>query len=128
MPAINPQHESNIKGIYIVGSLVGSPLIKQALNQGYEVIEAIAGNPVQPVEESVLLGKFEKVLDVPDVEALVNLITGRIPLFNGLSERQIRDFLLESTIWSPQPGEAVFRRNDYCDSFFSILQGGSWCT
>jgi len=124
LPAISSRYESNIEGIFIVGALAGSPLIKQALNQGYEVAEVIAGNPIQPVEESVLLEKFTEVLAVPDIESLVDLIRERLPLLQALSERQIRDFLLESTVWNPSPEEAVFRRHDYSDSFFCILQGG----
>ena len=31
--------ETNVPGIYAIGSLVGYPLIKQALNQGFEVVE-----------------------------------------------------------------------------------------
>jgi thioredoxin reductase len=46
VPAISPQYESNVKGLYIVGALGGYPLIKQAMNQGYEVIEYILGNKV----------------------------------------------------------------------------------
>lgn len=124
VPVVNSHYESTIKGMYVIGSLVGAPLIKQAMNQGFEVIEAISGNPVQPVEETVLLGKFQGLLDVSGIEALIGLITGRIPLFNGLSARQVRELLLESAVWKPEPGATVFRRNDYSDSFFSVLKGG----
>ncbi|MEO8159483.1 MAG: NAD(P)-binding domain-containing protein, partial [Betaproteobacteria bacterium] len=36
VPVLSPQYESNVPGIYIVGALGGYPLIKQAMNQGYE--------------------------------------------------------------------------------------------
>jgi hypothetical protein len=37
--------------MYIVGALGGYPLIKQAMNQGYEVVEYILGNKVEPADE-----------------------------------------------------------------------------
>ena len=43
VPAISPQYESNVKGLYIIGALGGYPLIKQAMNQGYEVVEFVLG-------------------------------------------------------------------------------------
>ncbi len=58
VPAISPQYESNVKGLYIVGALGGYPLIKQAMNQGYEVIEYILGNEVEPADEPLLKAKF----------------------------------------------------------------------
>ena len=44
LPEVSKTYESNVKGLYIVGSLGGYPLIKHAINQGYEVIEYINGN------------------------------------------------------------------------------------
>jgi hypothetical protein len=44
-------YESNVKGLYIIGALGGYPLIKQAMNQGYEVVESIIGNHVEPADE-----------------------------------------------------------------------------
>ena len=35
---------SQVPGLYIIGALAGYPLIKQCLNQGYEVVEYILGN------------------------------------------------------------------------------------
>ena len=38
MPELSETYESNVPGLYIVGALGGYPLIKQAMNQGYEVV------------------------------------------------------------------------------------------
>ncbi|MCB1641806.1 MAG: NAD(P)-binding domain-containing protein, partial [Xanthomonadales bacterium] len=61
VPAISATYESNVKGLYIVGALGGYPLIKQAMNQGYEVVEYILGNTVEPADEPMLRAKFEKM-------------------------------------------------------------------
>ena len=44
-PLLGRNNESNIPGLYIVGDLAGAPVIKLAMAQGFEVIEAIAERP-----------------------------------------------------------------------------------
>ena len=44
-PLLNKNLESNIPGIYIVGDLAGAPVIKLAMEQGYNTIEYIAALP-----------------------------------------------------------------------------------
>ena len=44
LPELSGQYESNVPGLYVIGALGGYPLIKQAMNQGWEVVEYIAGN------------------------------------------------------------------------------------
>ena len=39
IPALSRRYETNVPGVFIVGSLAGYPLIKQAMNQGYDVAE-----------------------------------------------------------------------------------------
>jgi NosR/NirI family nitrous oxide reductase transcriptional regulator len=41
LPELTARHESNVKGLYIVGDLADAPIIKVALNQGYEVAQQI---------------------------------------------------------------------------------------
>ena len=41
-PQIDAHFESNIPGVYIIGDLAGAPVIKLAMEQGFEVIEHIA--------------------------------------------------------------------------------------
>ncbi len=47
-----------MKGLYIIGALGGYPLIKQAMNQGYEVVEFALGRDVAPADEPLLQKKF----------------------------------------------------------------------
>jgi thioredoxin reductase len=44
-PQIDKNFESNIKGLYIIGDLAGAPVIKLAMEQGFNVIEHIASLP-----------------------------------------------------------------------------------
>ena len=57
------------------------------------------------------------------VTELVTMIRERLPLYASLTPLQIREFLLHSEIHKLQPRDIVFRRNDYTNSLFSILEG-----
>ncbi|MBU6211630.1 MAG: NAD(P)-binding domain-containing protein, partial [Gammaproteobacteria bacterium] len=54
LPVLSTSYESNVPGLYVIGALGGYPLIKQAMNQGYEVVEFIRGKPVAPADEPLL--------------------------------------------------------------------------
>ena len=54
LPELSNRYESNVHGLYVIGALGGYPLIKQAMNQGFEVAEFVAGNDVQPADHGIL--------------------------------------------------------------------------
>ena len=123
LPVLDSRYQSNVEGLYVIGSLAGYPLIKQSLNQGFEVIEQIRGKPVQPVEDQLLLDKLAGLPEVDTVEAALNKISATIGLFNSIGSRALREILLESQLIYPDPGTTVFREGDYSDSFYSMLSG-----
>ena len=58
-PTLSPQFETSKPGIYVIGALAGYPLIKHCMNQGYDVIEFLAGNTeLKPADEPILAAKF----------------------------------------------------------------------
>lgn len=122
LPEVSASYETNISGLYIIGALGGYPLIKQALNQGYEVVEHILGHEVRPADEPVLREKFSCLGSI-DVDVTIERIRQNIPLFSGLNTLLLRELLLDSTIHLLDPGDVVFRRNDYTNSFFTIVDG-----
>jgi CRP-like cAMP-binding protein/thioredoxin reductase len=123
VPQLSEQYETNVRGMYIVGALAGYQLIKQAMNQGYEVVEYIQGNWVEPADEILLKKKLIGFLNAQSVSEGIELIRTIQPLFSSLTTLQIREFMLDSTVLKPAKGEIIFRRNDYSNSFFSILGG-----
>ena len=123
VPVLSPHYESNLPGIYIVGALGGYPLIKQAMNQGYEAVEYILGNFVEPADEPVLKDKFKNV-KITSVSDAIGHIQQSVPLLSGLTLLQIRELMLESEIHRPEEGAIVFSKNDYTNSFYSIIEGG----
>ncbi len=41
LPKVGQNGQSNIKGIYLIGEIAGKPLLKNAINMGYDVIEKL---------------------------------------------------------------------------------------
>ena len=123
VPELSEEYESNVPGLYIVGALGGHPLIKQALNQGYEVIEHILGHPIEPADEPLLKQKIARFNEAYTVSEGLTFIKRNSPILSGLTALQLREILLESSVWTPKPNEIIFSRNDYSSSFFSVLEG-----
>lgn len=123
VPAISPRYESNVPGLYIVGALAGYPLIKQAMNQGFEVIEYILGRDVEPADEPLLRDKFRSMPGFRNVNEAIALVQRNVPLLAQITPLQLREFLLDSEVLAPASGMPVFERNDYTNSFFSIVSG-----
>jgi CRP-like cAMP-binding protein/Fe-S-cluster-containing hydrogenase component 2/thioredoxin reductase len=122
-PQVSETYESDIPGLYIIGALAGYPLIKHCLNQGYEVVEYILGNNIPPADEPLIQDKLDKAGVQMTVTQLVTKIRETLPLYKSLTPLQVREFLLHSEIHQPRPDETVFRRNDYTNSLYSILDG-----
>lgn len=155
-PTLNAQYQTSVPGIYVVGSLAGYPLIKQAMNQGYDVVEHIHGHPVKPADEELLEFQFGLLPYRRDPDQLLALFQQRIPMFSQLNALVFRQLIIESDIWvalegpahsdaedqarqleemaagrEPRPkvgkliraGESIFKRGDYTNTFFMIIEG-----
>lgn len=123
LPLLSASYESNVPGLYIIGALAGYPLIKQGINQGYEVIEHILGNPVESADTELLRQKFASFCSDRGVDDVLVKIQKNVPLLAMLSTLQLRELVLESNILMPEPGEVIFKRNDYSTTFFFIVEG-----
>ena len=123
VPAVSPQYESNVPGLYIIGALAGYPLIKQCMNQGYEVVEFIEGRSPEPADEPLLWEKFQHIPGIKSVDQGLQKVLASVPVLSGLTPLQLREFMLDSNIQAPATGEAVFRFNDFTNTFFSVLDG-----
>ncbi len=121
LPEVSATYESNVPGLYIIGALGGYPLIRQAMNQGYEVVEFILGNDVKPADEPLLEAKFKNL--GMDVGAALDMIRENVPILSGLTTLQLREFLIDSDIHTPKPGDLIFKLNDFTNSFYSIVAG-----
>lgn len=125
VPVLSERYESNVPGLFIVGALGGYPLIKQAMNQGYEVVETILGREIEPVDEPLLKKKIRPWRPLSTVSEALEFILKGVPLFQAMSKLQLREFMLDSTILTPKKGSVIFLKLDYTNTFFSIVEGNA---
>ncbi|GAA4810291.1 hypothetical protein GCM10023232_01740 [Sphingosinicella ginsenosidimutans] len=123
-PALSPQFESSVPGIYVIGALAGYPLIKHCMNQGYDAVEFINGNTdLKPADEPLLEKKFEGLPGARSVTEWLAFLRRRVSILNDLSMLQMREFMLDSEPRAYRAGEVVFRRNEPGASLFAIADG-----
>lgn len=122
-PRVNEQYECDRPGVYFVGALAGYPLIKHCLNQGYEVIQTIAGDPVEGPDIDVLREKFAPVAGGKTIHEVLADVKATIPLFSDLTILQLREFLLEAKVHAPKPGAHIIRKGQAGATLFTILRG-----
>jgi len=123
LPELSNRYETNVAGLHVIGALGGYPLIKQAMNQGYEVAEFIAGNDILPADHTILEQKFARLPFGKDVDDTLALIRRRIPLFADINGLVLRELVLASELLTPRAGDVIFRKNDYTNSFITIVEG-----
>jgi len=121
VPVVSDRYESNVSGLFIIGALIGYPLIKQAINQGHEVIEHLRGQPVEPADQPLLEERFQHLPG--GFAENSSKIPANLPLFKDLSSPQLREMLIDSNLHLKQTQEIVFLKNDYTDSFWSVVEG-----
>ncbi len=123
LPVLSTHYESSVPGLYIIGALAGYPLIKQGINQGYEVIEYILGNEVEAADTALLREKFASFCSDRGVDDVLEKIRKSVPLLAMLNTLKLRELILESNILQPAAGDIIFKRNDYSTTFFFIVEG-----
>ncbi len=122
-PILTKHYETNIPGLYLIGSVAGYGLIKQGMNQGYDVVEHLLGNEVEPVEEPILrddrLGMFDGSID----ERLDEL-RFLVPLLAEVSDQALGEMLLASTVYRDIKARTlIYREEDYSDGLYILLRG-----
>lgn len=105
-PTLSAQYESSVPGLYVVGSLAGYPLIKQAMNQGHDVVEYIYGNAIQPADQALLELQFGLLPYRRTPDELLRMFQQRIPMFSQLNALVFRQLIIESHIWVALEGAA----------------------
>ncbi len=123
LPELSNKYESNVPGLFVIGALGGYPLIKQAMNQGYEVVEFIKGNEILAADHGILEDKFRHLPYGKDVDDTLAHIRNSIPLFENVNGLVLRELVLASELLAPQRGDIIFHKNDYTNSFISIVEG-----
>lgn len=123
LPVLSRRYETSVSGLYIVGALAGYPLIKQAMNQGYEVIETIEGREVEPADTPLLKAKLSELSQHGNVTQILRYIQGALPIFTAVNPLMFREVVLDSTVHALHSGTEVFAKNDYSNTFYTVLEG-----
>ncbi|MDX1733745.1 MAG: cyclic nucleotide-binding domain-containing protein [Halioglobus sp.] len=98
LPELSERYESNVGGLYVIGALAGYPLIKQAMNQGHDVVEFVHGNMIHPVDRELLEYQFAGLPYMMDVEEQAVRMMERVPMFRQLSKLAFRELVIESKL------------------------------
>jgi len=98
IPELSRHYESNVPGVYVIGSLAGYPLIKQAMNQGYDVVEFINGNDLKPADHPLLEYQFHGLPFERAVDDMVERFQTLIPMFRQMNGLQFRELIIESDV------------------------------
>jgi Fe-S-cluster-containing hydrogenase component 2/thioredoxin reductase/CRP-like cAMP-binding protein len=98
IPELSRHYESNVPGVYVIGSLAGYPLIKQAMNQGYDVVEFINGNDLKPADHPLLEYQFHGLPFERPVDEMVERFQQLIPMFRQMNGLQFRELIIESDV------------------------------
>jgi Fe-S-cluster-containing dehydrogenase component/thioredoxin reductase/CRP-like cAMP-binding protein len=122
-PELSARYESTVPGLFVIGALAGFPLIKQAMNQGYEVVEYLLGRTVKPADHEILATVFRRLRNGHDVESTLHKIHATVRVFRDVKELALREIMLSSTILTPAKGTQLFTRGVYSSSVFNILRG-----
>lgn len=103
IPELSRRYESNVPGLYVIGSLAGYPLIKQAMNQGYDVVEFIHGHDVEPADHPLLESQFRLLPFERPPGDVLELFQRRIPFFATLNSLQFRELIIDSEVLVSYP-------------------------
>ena len=145
LPDLTVSYETSIPGLFLIGSTSGDPLIKDAISQGYEVIEHIMNdgraepievrglydetlrNKLAPITTSVGISVSGKSIGQV-IDATIDAIILKIPIFalleeSGLTTKQIRKLLLPSLVHQYPSGTVVFQKGEYTNTMFFIVKG-----
>ncbi len=143
VPDVDRHYQSNVPGLYIIGALGGYPLIKQAMNQGYDVVEFIHGKDTKPADYPLLQDQFSGLPYVMDAEDVLDLYQRRVPMFRHMNPLAFRELIIESRIIVSLPpeelaqvkqggerstqfvpaGEPVYRNGEFSTTFYTLVEG-----
>lgn len=123
-PALSQTFETTKNGIHVIGALAGYPLIKHCMNQGYDVIEFLAGNTaLKPADQPILEQKFADLPGRRSVEEWLDVFSSNVLIFEELSPLQLRELMLDSDPRFFAAGDVVFTKNEPGSSMFAIAEG-----
>ena len=122
-PLLAKHFETSIPGLFLIGAVAGYGLIKQGMNQGYDVVEHLLGHKIEPVEERIIRDERLRMLKGSTEERL-NKVRSIVPFLADVSDTPLREMVLAATVHdNVKARTAIYREDHYSDSLFIILRG-----
>jgi Fe-S-cluster-containing hydrogenase component 2/thioredoxin reductase len=142
-PEIDGRYQSSVPGLYIVGSLSGYPLIKQAMNQGQDVVDYIAGKDIRPADHDLVASRVGNLYPELSIESALDLLQSSSTLTASLSPIAFRELIIESQLIvsgrrargliketevgrGPLPqraGTELLAPGDFVNAFYLVVEG-----
>ncbi|MFT4634527.1 MAG: Fe-S-cluster-containing hydrogenase component 2/thioredoxin reductase/CRP-like cAMP-binding protein [Arenicella sp.] len=126
LPELSSQYESNVPGMYVIGALGGYPLIKQAMNQGYEVVEYIQGNDIEPADHPLFVEAFDGLPYDKSVDQILEYLQDSSPIYKGINPLNFREFILDSKVSKRVSGDKLCVKGEFTNSFFVVIDGNAF--
>lgn len=121
-PSLGDGYQSRAQpGLYLVGAVTGRDLIRLGINQGYEAVEHLCGEPVEPADEAVLRERLPFWSGT--VRERIDELRDALPVFGQATNDQLREIFLLAKPVRLGDGEVLIRQNDYTDSFLAVCSG-----
>ena len=122
-PVLTKHFETSIPGLFLIGAVAGYGLIKQGMNQGYDVVEHLLGREIEPVEEPIIRDKRLGMLEGSTEERL-NEVRSIVPFLADVPDASLREMVLAAKVhMDVKARTAIYREDHYSDSLFVILRG-----
>jgi thioredoxin reductase/Fe-S-cluster-containing hydrogenase component 2/CRP-like cAMP-binding protein len=122
-PLIGEGYQSTRAGLYVVGALAGCPLIKEAMNQGYEVIEFIEGRHIDPADQELVQKVLSDLPGFTSVKEELDKIKSNLGLMKDVSMLNLREFIRAGKIKFYKKGEVLHKPGYYSDVISVVLSG-----
>ncbi|UTA46830.1 NAD(P)-binding domain-containing protein [Simiduia sp. 21SJ11W-1] len=123
-PLLDEYNQSSVPGLYVIGALSGESLIKPGINQGYEVIEHLAGQPAALLQ----LGALSSQLKANRAEMTAETIQQRLgcdALFKKLTPRARLRLLEKASVRQMFAGQKIVAQGEHVNSLHWIVEGGA---
>ena len=122
-PIIREGYETSRQGIYVIGALAGCPLIKEAMNQGYEVIEHIDGRSIDPADQELVEVVLRDLPNFKSVNETLKDLKDGTDLLKNVTDLVLREFVRESRIRFVPKGTLMFSPGDFSPNISLIVSG-----
>ncbi|MDN3639033.1 NAD(P)-binding domain-containing protein [Simiduia curdlanivorans] len=123
-PMLDEHNQSNRKGLYVIGALSGEALIKPGINQGYNVVQHLCGEPASPIAFEALQHKlFSAGVSLKPAHLLTWLRQQKG--FKNLPTRILIRLLEKVSVRRYSVGQVVLKKGQYAESLSLVLQGSA---